>query len=70
MQRGGSPSAFDRVTASTLGVAAVEALMDDQKSIMVGLVHGDVTHVPFNKTIKNKKKVKDTYLHINEILSI
>ncbi|NOU58752.1 6-phosphofructokinase [Marinifilum caeruleilacunae] len=70
MQRGGSPSAFDRVTASTLGVAAVEALLDDQKSIMVGLVHGDVTHVPFNKTIKNKKKVKDTYLHINEILSI
>ncbi|WP_421918071.1 6-phosphofructokinase [Marinifilum sp.] len=70
MQRGGSPSAFDRVTASTLGVAAVEALLDDQKSIMVGLVNGDVTHVPFNKTIKNKKKVKDTYLHINEILSI
>ena len=70
MQRGGSPSAFDRVTASTLGVAAVEALLDDQKSIMVGMVHGEVSHVPFNKTIKNKKKVKDTYLYINEILSI
>lgn len=70
MQRGGAPSAFDRVTASTLGVAAVEALLDDQKSIMVGMVNGEVSHVPFNKTIKNKKKVKDSLLTINDILSI
>ena len=70
MQRGGSPSAFDRVTASTLGVAAVDALLDDQKSIMVGIVNGEVTHVPFNKTIKNKKKVKESLVNINDILSI
>lgn len=70
MQRGGSPSAFDRVTASTLGVAAVDALLDDQKSIMVGIVNGEVSHVPFNKTIKNKKKVKDSLVNINDILSI
>lgn len=70
MQRGGSPSAFDRVTASTLGVAAVDALLDDQKSIMVGMVNGEVSHVPFNKTIKNKKKVKDSLVNINDILSI
>lgn len=70
MQRGGSPSAFDRVTASTLGVAAVDALLDDQKSIMVGLVHGEVSHVSFNKAIKNKKKVKDSLLLLNDILSI
>jgi 6-phosphofructokinase len=70
MQRGGSPSAFDRVTASTLGVAAVEALLDDQKSIMVGIVNGEVSHVSFNKTIKNKKKVKDSLMSLNDILSI
>eukprot|EP01029_Cantina_marsupialis_P012759 TRINITY_DN2819_c0_g2_i6.p2 TRINITY_DN2819_c0_g2~~TRINITY_DN2819_c0_g2_i6.p2 ORF type:complete len:615 (-),score=106.34 TRINITY_DN2819_c0_g2_i6:8629-10473(-) len=70
MQRGGSPSAFDRVTASTLGIAAVDALLDDQKSIMVGIVNGEVSHVPFNKTIKNKKKVKDSLVNINDILSI
>lgn len=70
MQRGGAPSAFDRVTASTLGVAAVDALLDDQKSIMVGMVNGEVSHVPFNKTIKNKKKVKDSLLTINDVLSI
>jgi len=70
MQRGGAPSAFDRVTASTLGVAAVDALLDDQKSIMVGMVNGEVSHVPFNKTIKNKKKVKDSLITINDVLSI
>jgi 6-phosphofructokinase/(E)-4-hydroxy-3-methyl-but-2-enyl pyrophosphate reductase len=70
MQRGGSPSAFDRVTASTLGIAAVDALLDDQKSIMVGIVNGEVSHVPFNKTIKNKKKVKDSLVNINDILAI
>ncbi len=70
MQRGGSPSAFDRVTASTLGVAAVDALLDDQKSIMVGMVNGEVSHVSFNKAIKNKKKVKDSLLSLNDILSI
>ncbi|WP_372752602.1 6-phosphofructokinase [Labilibaculum sp.] len=70
MQRGGSPSAFDRVTASTLGVAAVDALLDDQKSIMVGMVHGEVSHVSFNKAIKNKKKVKESLVSLNDILSI
>jgi len=70
MQRGGSPSAFDRVTASRLGVAAVDALLDDQKSIMVGVVNGETTHVPFNKTIKNKKKVKESLVDINDILTI
>jgi len=70
MQRGGAPSAFDRVTASTLGVAAVDALLDDQKSIMVGIVNGEISHVPFNKTIKNKKQVKMSLLNLNDILSI
>lgn len=70
MQRGGSPSAFDRVTASTLGVAAVDALLDDQKSVMVGMVNGEVSHVSFNKAIKNKKKVKESLMSINDILSI
>ncbi len=70
MQRGGSPSAFDRVTASTLGVAAVDALLDDQKSVMVGMVHGEVSHISFNKAIKNKKKVKESLVNINDILSI
>jgi 6-phosphofructokinase 1 len=70
IQRGGFPSAYDRVAASRLGVAAVEALLDDQKSIMVGFQHNDIIHVPFNKTIKHNKPVSKYLLDIVEILSI
>ncbi len=70
IQRGGSPSAFDRVTASRLGVSAIEALIDDQKSIMVGLVNKEVVHVPFNQALKNKKKLNPSLLELTTILSI
>ena len=70
LQRGGSPSAFDRVIASQMGVAAVEALMDDQKSVMVGMMNREIVHIPFNKTIKHHKDVNRRLLEIQEILSI
>lgn len=70
MQRGGSPSCFDRVCASQLGVAAVDALMDDQKSIMVGMMNKEIVHVPFNKTIKSSKKLNPGLLSLVRILSI
>ncbi len=70
IQRGGSPSAFDRVIASQLGVAAVEALLDDQKSIMVGLMNREVVHIPFNRTIKHHKDVNRRLVDIQDILSI
>ncbi|MBS3806545.1 MAG: 6-phosphofructokinase [Bacteroidales bacterium] len=70
IQRGGSPSAFDRVIGSQLGVAAVEALMDDQKSVMVGLMNREVVHVPFNRTIKHHKDVNRRLVDIQDILSI
>lgn len=69
MQRGGSPSAFDRVLASQLGVAAVEALLDDQKSIMVGIMNKEIVHVPFNKTIKNSKGLNPELLNLVRVLS-
>ena len=68
IQRGGSPSAFDRVMASTLGVAAVDALLDDQTSIMVGIMNKDTVHVPFNKAIKNSKPLNHNLLGLTEIL--
>ena len=69
LQRGGSPSAFDRVTASLLGVKAVDALLDDQKSIMVGIVNREISHVPFNQTLKNKKQLNPLLLGLTDILS-
>lgn len=70
IQRGGSPTCFDRVSASRMGVAAVEALLDDQKSIMVGLNHGQIVHVPLNKTVKTHKGVPKSLLDVAHILSI
>jgi len=69
MQRGGSPSAFDRVLASQLGVAAVDALLDDQKSIMVGIMNKEIVHVPFNKTIKNNKGLNPQLLNLVRVLT-
>lgn len=69
LQRGGSPSAFDRVSASRLGFAAVEALMDDQKSTMVGIQNNEIVLVPFRKAIKLHKDVNRDMLEIAEILS-
>ncbi|MCF6366997.1 MAG: 6-phosphofructokinase [Bacteroidales bacterium] len=69
MQRGGSPTAFDRYLASRMGVEAVDALMDNQRSIMVGYTNHEVVHVPFNKTIKGKRDIGEELLRVNEILS-
>ncbi len=68
IQRGGSPTAYDRITASRMGVAAVEALLDDQKSIMIGLVNGEIVHVPLSKTVKLHKVVPQSLLDVAKIL--
>ncbi len=70
MQRGGSPTAFDRFLASRLGVAAVDALLDNQRSIMVGYKNHEVVHVPFNKTIKGHRNVNEELLKVADILTI
>jgi len=69
IQRGGTPSAHDRVTAGKLGFAAVEALMDDQKSVMVGYHNNEIDQVPFRKVIKHQKNVDPEQLQMVEILS-
>ena len=48
VQRGGSPTANDRILASRIGVAAVDALLDEQRSVMIGVVNNEIVHVPFN----------------------
>ncbi|MBN1415801.1 MAG: 6-phosphofructokinase [Bacteroidales bacterium] len=68
IQRGGTPSALDRICASRMGVAAIEALIDDQKSIMIGMVNNEVVHVPLNKTVKLDKDVDRDLLGIADML--
>ena len=68
LQRGGSPTVVDRVLASELGVAAIDALLDDQKSIMVGNVKDEIVHIPFNRAIKNKKSINERLLNLIQVL--
>ena len=70
IQRGGSPSAFDRIIASRMGVAAIDALLDEQRSIMIGIVNNEIVHVPFTKAIKDDKPVNENLLGVISILSI
>jgi 6-phosphofructokinase 1 len=70
LQRGGSPSATDRVNASRLGHAAVEALIDDQKSVMVGIMNGEITLVPFRRAVKLHKDVNHNLVELAKILSV
>ena len=70
LQRGGSPSAIDRVNASRLGHAAVDALIDDQKSVMVGISNGEITLVPFRKAVKLHKDVNRSLVDLVKILSV
>jgi 6-phosphofructokinase 1 len=70
LQRGGSPSALDRVNASRLGNAAIEALLDGQQSVMVGLQNDEIVLVPFRKAVKLHKKLNQGLIDIIDVLNI
>ncbi len=69
IQRGGSPSARDRVLASRLGSAAVEALMEGHDNVMVGLVNGDVKLTPLRQVCERKKQIDYELLNLSRTLS-
>lgn len=69
LQRGGRPSAYDRILASRLGAAAIDALLDEQRNIMVGIVHDDIVYVPFTKAIKDDKPVDAVLMDVLKALS-
>ena len=58
IQRGGSPSAQDRIIASRMGVAAIEALLEGQRNVMIGIVNDALVYVPFSKAIKKNKPIE------------
>jgi 6-phosphofructokinase 1 len=69
IQRGGRPTAKDRVNATKMGVAAIDALLDDQKSIMIGLNNDKIVHVPFNKAVKLNHSIDTNLLDIQKLLN-
>lgn len=70
IQRGGSPTAYDRILASRMGLAAVEGLMKGYKNVMAGVVNNEVVYTPFIDTIKMQKPIHDDLLRMVHILSI
>ena len=70
IQRGGSPSASDRILASRLGEAAINALLEDQRNVMVGIQNDELVYIPFSKAIKNQKPIKRELLNTLRTLSI
>ena len=70
IQRGGSPSASDRILASRLGEAAINALLEDQRNVMFGIQNDELVYIPFSKAIKNQKPIKRELLNTLRTLSI
>ncbi|WP_299525848.1 6-phosphofructokinase [uncultured Lutibacter sp.] len=69
MQRGGSPSCFDRVLASRLGVRAVELLLDGQTNLMVGLVNNIVETTELEHAVKGHHEINKELLRVSDIMS-
>jgi len=70
VQRGGSPSAYDRILASRLGSASIDALLDGQRNVLVGIENDKVVLVPFSKAIKNDKPIDPELIKVLKSLSI
>ena len=69
MQRGGSPSCFDRVLASRLGVKAVELLLDNKTNLMVGLRDNKVVSTDLEEAIKGGHEINKELLKVSDIMS-
>ena len=69
IQRGGSPSCYDRVLASRLGVGAVDALLEGESNIMVGIQNKKIVYVPFETAINIKKTLDFDLMRVADIVS-
>lgn len=69
MQRGGRPSAFDRVLASRMGVRAVEALLEGKTNLMVGIMDNKITLYPMADAIEGHTKIDRELIRVADIMS-
>ncbi|NCT09717.1 MAG: 6-phosphofructokinase [Flavobacteriia bacterium] len=70
LQRGGSPSCFDRVLASRMGVKAVESLMEGKSNLMVGLLNDQIALTPLEQAIKGQSKIDKELIRVSDIMSV
>jgi 6-phosphofructokinase 1 len=69
MQRGGNPTCQDRVLASRLGMAAVEAVMEGKSNVMVGVIHHSIVYTPFSKATKHNLELSPYLMKLAVVLS-
>ena len=70
IQRGGSPTAQDRIIASRMGEASINALMEGQRNVMIGVDDDNIVYVPFTKAIRKDKPINRDLLKTIPILSV
>ena len=70
LQRGGAPTAQDRILASRLGVASIEALKEGQRNIMVGIKNDQIVYVPISRAVRYTKPIDKELIKVLSILSI
>lgn len=69
MQRGGSPSCFDRVLASRMGVTAVESLLEGKSNFMVGLLKDEIALTPLEQAVKGKSEIDHELIRVSDIMT-
>jgi 6-phosphofructokinase 1 len=70
IQRGGIPTAYDRILASRLGLGALEGLMNGEKNVMAGVINNELVYTPFRDTIRLPKPISEDLLRMVKILSV
>ena len=70
VQRGGSPSARDRILSSRLGAGAIDALLDGQRNVMIGIKNNQIVYVPFVDAIHSEKVLRKELIKVLDELSI
>ncbi|MBQ4389129.1 MAG: 6-phosphofructokinase [Bacteroidales bacterium] len=70
LQRGGKPTAYDRILASRLGYAAIEALLEGQRNVMVGIKNDEIVYVPISRAIKMNKPINQELISVLNVLSM
>ncbi|MGN0195491.1 MAG: 6-phosphofructokinase [Candidatus Cryptobacteroides sp.] len=70
LQRGGKPSAFDRILASRMGYASIEALKEGQRNVMIGISNDEIVYVPISRAVKKDKPIDRELISVLSVLSI
>lgn len=70
IQRGGNPSAMDRVNSSRMGFAAIEALIAGKRNVMVGIIDKKIAYTPFQNAVKHHQRLNPDLVRMIDILSL